>query len=86
MRQMPAWNRRIFDPATGENLTVDRDHAGRIPSTGEEAEQPALAGQEPQRRTGLRSTDTPPQIATPRTRTVGEVASSSAGTRVPGPE
>ena len=23
----------LFDPATGENLTVDREHAGRIPRT-----------------------------------------------------
>jgi len=32
----------LFDPATGENLTVDRDNAGRIPETAKEAE-PASA-------------------------------------------
>jgi multiple sugar transport system ATP-binding protein len=36
----------LFDPATGENLTVDRAHAGRIPGGAMEdaAEQPAAAG------------------------------------------
>jgi multiple sugar transport system ATP-binding protein len=36
----------LFDPATGENLTVDRERAGRIPAHGMEdaAEQPAAAG------------------------------------------
>ena len=36
----------LFDPATGENLTVDREHAGQIAedSMAEAAEQPAAAG------------------------------------------
>ncbi|WP_121255871.1 ABC transporter ATP-binding protein [Nocardioides ferulae] len=36
----------LFDPATGENLTVDREHAGEIPALAMEAaaEQPAAAG------------------------------------------
>ncbi|GAB2619279.1 sn-glycerol-3-phosphate ABC transporter ATP-binding protein UgpC [Nocardioides ginkgobilobae] len=36
----------LFDPATGENLTVDRDHAGQIvgDSMAAAAEQPAAAG------------------------------------------
>ncbi|WP_300642278.1 ABC transporter ATP-binding protein [Nocardioides sp.] len=36
----------LFDPATGENLTVDRDHAGQIvgESMAAAAEQPAAAG------------------------------------------
>jgi multiple sugar transport system ATP-binding protein len=36
----------LFDPATGENLTVDREHAGRIPDGAMEdaADQPAAAG------------------------------------------
>ncbi|WP_395696341.1 ABC transporter ATP-binding protein [Nocardioides sp.] len=36
----------LFDPATGDNLTVDREHAGRIPgeAMAEAAEQPAAAG------------------------------------------
>ncbi|HEX7738158.1 MAG TPA: sn-glycerol-3-phosphate ABC transporter ATP-binding protein UgpC [Marmoricola sp.] len=33
----------LFDPATGENLTVDRDHAGRIPSLDEAAAPAASA-------------------------------------------
>ena len=35
----------LFDPSTGENLTVDHDNAGRIPSqaTNEAAEQPGAA-------------------------------------------
>ena len=36
----------LFDPSTGENLTVDRENAGRIPANAmeEAAEQPAAAG------------------------------------------
>ena len=36
----------LFDPATGANLTVDREHAGRIPDHAmeEAAEQPSAAG------------------------------------------
>jgi multiple sugar transport system ATP-binding protein len=36
----------LFDPATGENLTIDREHAGEVPedSMSAAAEQPAAAG------------------------------------------
>ena len=36
----------LFDPATGENLTIDREHAGRVldHAMSEAAEQPAAAG------------------------------------------
>lgn len=43
---MDASKMHLFDPATGENLTVDREHAGEIAehSMAEAAEQPAAAG------------------------------------------
>ncbi len=36
----------LFDPSTGENLTLDREHSGRVPENAMEdaAEQPAAAG------------------------------------------
>jgi multiple sugar transport system ATP-binding protein len=35
----------LFDPTTGENLTADHDHAGRIPGHAKEAtEEPSVAG------------------------------------------
>ncbi len=36
----------LFDPSTGENLTLDREHAGQVPDNAmeEAAEQPAAAG------------------------------------------
>lgn len=35
----------LFEPSTGENLTVDHAHAGRIPALGNEAaEQPSAVG------------------------------------------
>ena len=74
----------LFDPATGENLTVDLAKAGRVPERMEAASE--ASGGRPSRRldpqltssraTCLRSTETPPQIATPLIRTVGELASS----------
>ncbi len=91
----------LFDPATGENLTVDLDHAGRVPERAQSAgqdEAQAVRGRAvgcevgpggvrrcptPSQRC-LRSTLTPPRTARPRTRTVGEVASSFADTRPDG--